>query len=106
MLVGVLYGGIPFKLVEPSDDDRVPRGTLEIFNYQYQIVYLVELLKTRPLLTLESYFAREWDKALTGDPPAHQPLGTPRLLSRYAWLSIVNVRVGTWIAGDLVSYGR
>ncbi|MDP1602997.1 MAG: hypothetical protein Q8M03_06990 [Legionella sp.] len=103
---GVLYGGIPFKLVDVSDDDREPRGRLEMLNYQFKPGQMIEALKTRPRVTIEHYLARDFDPALTGTPPAHEPLAgvAPRRTYRAAWLTLVNVKVGTWVTGDLASY--
>lgn len=103
---GVLYGGIPFKLVDVSDDDREPRGRIEILNYQFKIGQFLESLKTRPRLTIEHYLGRDFDAALTGDPAAHEPLSgvTPRRIYRAAWLTLVNVKIGTWVTGDLASF--
>jgi len=105
VLDGSLYAGIPFKLVEPDADGNAGPGRIDIFNFENQIGYFVEFLKTRPLVKFESYVARDFASALTGDPPARQPLGAPRLLSRFDWLTFVNVQTGTWVSADIVSYG-
>ncbi|MGD9767975.1 MAG: hypothetical protein AB7U62_10040 [Pseudolabrys sp.] len=99
------YYGIPFKLVIVSDDDRPPRGTLELFNYGQIAGRAVRAMKSRCRVTIEMYAAADFTVEMSGDPPAHQPIGTPRRIYRAAWLTLVNVSGQTWITGDIASYG-
>jgi hypothetical protein len=102
---GLLHRGIPFQITLPSDDDRPPRGRLELLNYGLIVGRAAKAMQSRPRVIIEKYAARDFTKEMPGDPPAHQPVGTPRRIYRAAWLTIVNVTIGTTVTGDLAVYG-
>lgn len=105
MLAGTVYYAIPFRLTLPSDDDQFSRGAFEIMNYEWRVGRAAQVLRTKPILTIELYAARDFTVAMTGDPPAHQPLGVPRRLGRWPWRTLINVKGDTWIRGDIGFYG-
>lgn len=99
------FYGIPFKLVIVTDDDRPPRGRLELFNYGQKVGRAVRAMKSRCRMTIEMYAANDFTVEMTGDPPAHMPIGNPRRIYRAPWLTLVNVSGQTWVTGDITSYG-
>lgn len=105
VLGGGHFHAIPFRLALVSDDDRLPRGRLEVLNYGLEVGRAVLAMRTRPRLTIEAYAAADFTVATSGEPPAHQPIGTPTRVYRAPYLTIVNVSGSTWISGDIASYG-
>jgi len=105
IIAGQRYYGIPFKLTIVSDDDRPPRGRLELLNYGLIVGRAVLAMKSRCRLTIELYAAADFTEDRFGDPPAHQPIGTPAPIYRAPWLTLINVSGQTWITGDIAPYG-
>lgn len=105
VLNGVRYEAIPFHWQMMSDDERPPRGTLGMLNYQNEIGRQVRAMGTRCRITIELYAAAEWSAVESGDPPARQPIGIPTCLYRSPQTTLVNVHGDTFIQGDLAPYG-